>query len=294
MITNSQNKNFIHGGFAYFLMTVVYITLSFLGQSILDFAGVKEGTLYFAISGLITFLAVWGVVLYAIFSCQQNPFETVGFAKCNPLYFAFALVLAVGMFFGLGFINGAITDFLSKLGLNVGVVNSIKVNGLGDLIVYTLVFALLPAIAEETFFRGVMLSGSSRKVLHSILITSVCFALYHGSLTQLVYQFIYGLSFAFLAIKAKSVLPCVLAHFINNFAILLLDYLNVAVDLFNGITISLGLMLLAIFWIGIILHNHETQDFAGNEKTLTPTYGFVYGVVALFIYAVLLFANLFA
>ena len=294
MITNSQNKNFIHGGFAYFVMTVVYITLSFLGQSILDFAGVEQGTLYFAISGLITFLAVWGVVLYATFSCQQNPFKTVGFTKCNPMYFAFALVLAVGMFFGLGFVNGVITNFLSKLGLNVGTINSIKVNGFGDLIVYTLVFAMLPALAEETFFRGVMLKGSSRKVVHSVLISSVCFALYHGNFTQLIYQFVYGLSFAFLAVKAKSVLPCVLAHFINNFAVLLLDYLNVAVDLFNGVTIALGLMLIAIFWIGIILHNHKAEDFVAKEIKLTPTYGFIYGVVAIFIYVVLLFANLFA
>ena len=295
MISSSQNKNFIHGGFAYFLMTVAYITLSFIGQSILDFAGLKDGTLFFAINGLITFLAVWGVVIYATFTCPQNPLETIGFTKCKPIYFAFALVLAVGMFFGLAFINGAISEFILKLGLNVGAINSISVKDLGDLIVYTLVFALLPALAEETFFRGVMLNGSSRKITHSVLITSVCFALYHGSFTQIVYQFIFGISFAFLTIKAKSVLPCVLAHFLNNFTILLLDYLNVSVNLNNGLTIALGLMLLAVFWVGILLYQRFAKlSSAKPERELTPSYGFIYGVVAIFTYVVLLFANLFA
>ena len=155
-------------------------------------------------------------------------------------------------------------------------------------------FALLPALAEETFFRGVMLKGSSRKVVHGILITSVCFALYHGNVTQLIYQFIYGVILSFLAIKAKSVLPCLVAHFINNFAILLLEYLKVSIDLYNGVTIALGLMLLAVFWTGIILHKRSVNTFAYKEITLTPTHGFTYGIVAIMIYVVLMIANLFA
>ena len=97
-----------------------------------------------------------------------------------------------------------------------------------------------------------------------------------------------------LAIKAKSVLPCLVAHFINNFAILLLEYLKVSIDLYNGVTIALGLMLLAVFWTGIILHKRSVNTFAYKEITLTPTHGFTYGIVAIMIYVVLMIANLFA
>ena len=80
----------------------------------------------------------------------------------------------------------------------------------------------------------------------------------------------------------------------NNFAILLLEYLKVSIDLYNGVTIALGLMLLAVFWTGIILHKRSVNTFACKEITLTPTHGFTYGIVAIMIYVVLMIANLFA
>ena len=43
-----------------------------------------------------------------------------------------------------------------------------------------------------------------------------CFALFHGSPEQTVYQFIVGCAFAFLAIKSGSILPSILMHFVNN------------------------------------------------------------------------------
>ena len=85
------------------------------------------------------------------------------------------------------------------------------------------VVALLPAIFEEIFFRGVLLHGLKNfSQTCAVLLCGALFALYHQNPAQTVYQFCCGAAFALVAIRAKSILPTVLSHFINNAVILIL------------------------------------------------------------------------
>jgi len=60
-------------------------------------------------------------------------------------------------------------------------------------------------------------------------VVGFCFSLMHTSLEQTVYQFIAGCLFALVAMRAHSVLPCILMHFINN-------ALTIIIALFGGWT----------------------------------------------------------
>lgn len=293
MITQNKSKNFIHGGYAFFIMIMVYLTVSFLGQSILTAVGVKDGTLFYSLSALFSFLAVFGVSCYLAGVSEDKFLNCLNVTKFNPLYLAFALVLSVGMFFGLGFINGVISSFIIDIGLNPGGAVGVTVNNFTDFIVYIFTLALLPAIAEEIFFRGVMINGTKRGSLHTIFITSICFALYHGSFSQFVYQYIYGVMLAFLAIKAKSVLPCILAHFLNNFTVLLLNFLKIEIDLLNGVCIVLGLGLLIVFCVSLYFFKANDKKQNVQPNSVSPTYGFLFGIIAIAICAVLTISNLF-
>ena len=72
-------------------------------------------------------------------------------------------------------------------------------------------------IAEELVFRGWLLNVLKRYGnAVAIIITSIGFGLFHGTLAQAFPAFIIGILFAFLAIKYKSLLPVIILHIANN------------------------------------------------------------------------------
>ena len=83
---------------------------------------------------------------------------------------------------------------------------------------------MLPAFCEELLFRGVLLNACENGMgsIRAVFTVGFCFALFHGSPEQTVYQFIAGCVFAFVAVRSRSVTPSVLMHFINNALIVIL------------------------------------------------------------------------
>lgn len=85
--------------------------------------------------------------------------------------------------------------------------------------------ALLPAIAEEMLFRG-LLYGSFRRhgFLFAAVLSAVCFSCVHGSLQQAAYTLLLGLVWAALRECTGSVWPCVIGHLFFNTAGLVSAY----------------------------------------------------------------------
>ena len=91
------------------------------------------------------------------------------------------------------------------------------------------VVAVLPAIFEEIVFRGLLLKGMKPfGSVWTIVISGVLFALYHQNPAQTIYQFCCGAAFALVAIRAGSIFPTMLSHFINNALILTLEKCGVS------------------------------------------------------------------
>ena len=81
-----------------------------------------------------------------------------------------------------------------------------------------LVLALAPAILEELAFRGFILSGmqSVGNSLKAIVITSLFFGLAHSILQQSIITFFLGCILGFIAVRTKSLIPCILYHMTHN------------------------------------------------------------------------------
>ncbi|MBO5036598.1 MAG: CPBP family intramembrane metalloprotease [Clostridia bacterium] len=80
-----------------------------------------------------------------------------------------------------------------------------------------LTVAIVPAIFEELFFRGAVLSSlSSEKTIMAILISSVFFAAVHGSIYYLVSNFFAGIVFSLMVYITGSIFVSMTAHFLNN------------------------------------------------------------------------------
>ena len=70
-----------------------------------------------------------------------------------------------------------------------------KMNGMGDLIQALTVMALLPAVGEELFFRGILMRFAHRRsgsIVFAILLSSLIFALFHFSVYSFLSIFLAG------------------------------------------------------------------------------------------------------
>lgn len=81
-----------------------------------------------------------------------------------------------------------------------------------------LLLALIPALAEELFFRGYALSGIRRGLgsWGGVLVIAAAFAMSHQSVHRLLVTGALGILFGLLVIRSGSIWPAVLAHFLHN------------------------------------------------------------------------------
>lgn len=260
------------GGFAFALGMFLYVLITFIGQSILLSVTEAGSFLFYVINSLFSVLAL-GVTLIALSAYKKVPLiKLCGYKKFNPVYIVISVVIAFGMFAGAGFINGVFAEWLVSLGINAGGAD-IQMTNVWEYIAFCVTLALLPALVEESFFRGALKSGLSRAgAITAALVTSACFSLYHCSLAQLLYQFIYGVFLFFLAQKSGSAFPAAAAHFLNNFAVLTFGYFGVEVELLNPWLIVSGVIALAASILFLAFYKEKSgkphKDCAQEEKSL--------------------------
>ena len=92
-------------------------------------------------------------------------------------------------------------------------------NGMLDFIIKFSMIALLPALCEETLFRGVLQSTLEKHLknkLHAIVFTAIVFGAFHMSPYRFIPTMIIGLYLGYLAQRSKSIFPGMLVHAINN------------------------------------------------------------------------------
>ena len=120
--------------------------------------------------------------------------------------------------------KGYCTDFLGLFGYEVRGVPLPSLRG-WNILPALIVIAVLPAVFEETVFRGILsrqMTESGWGTVAAVLISGALFSLFHHNPEQTIYQFICGCCFALLALRAGSILPGVVAHFLNNATVLVL------------------------------------------------------------------------
>ncbi len=83
--------------------------------------------------------------------------------------------------------------------------------------------ALVPALTEEVFFRGYVLSGvrSGAGKWTALLVVALAFGLFHYSVFRLGMTVGLGVLLGLLAVQFRSIWPCVLAHAMHNGIVLM-------------------------------------------------------------------------
>ena len=281
-------------GISFSAMLFAYLVFSLIGQLIVGAIFSEGGVAVKAINSTYAVVAMT-VVLFFLAKNKNLSFRVIcGIEKFSAKYLFYSVLLFVGMFFGLGFLNTFFVDLLSKIGIKVSGI-SITLENAYHVIIFTFFLAVLPATVEEFFFRGLMLGGLKEvKPLISALFIAVCFSLYHCSLAQLLYQFVYGYALSLLTLSAKSVIPSVIAHFLNNFAVIILQYFNVYIDFFNPLIIIGGMLLLVVFAVLTIfsLKKQKAEKVYASYKDQARAFWSPYLLCGIFVCVLLMILSL--
>ena len=145
-----------------------------------------------------------------------------------------------------------------------------------------LIYALLPAIAEEIVFRGVIQKSMLSKYngFTAIFVSTLLFVLMHGALQQTVYQLIMGIMLGYVACVGGSILYSIILHFLNNAFVLLFGcfnlvgylteetyYYNIYSMIFPMCLFMLGAILVGIlFWVLKYLRTKNFFRYTPKKK----------------------------
>ncbi len=185
--------------------------------------------------------------------------------KCAPKYYLVALFLQIGLFF-LAELNALFLSVLEKFGYQIPAMPLPSTDGFG-LVGVLFAVAVLPAVFEEIFFRGILLREMKEfSIWTRVLLCGAFFALYHQNPAQTVYQFCCGAGYALLVAKAGSFLPLVFSHFLNNALIIVLSAKGITS--FEGGTYAFILIFSALCLVGTTVYLF-VFDKKGGEKTPT-------------------------
>jgi uncharacterized protein len=105
-------------------------------------------------------------------------------------------------------------------------------NSIPELLLVVVVVALIPAIAEEFFFRGLVQKSFERSLgsTRGVLLTGVIFGGFHLNPSEFIPLAMLGIYLGFLAMRSECLWTSVLAHFFNNTVACVAFYMNIDED----------------------------------------------------------------
>lgn len=146
------------------------------------------------------------------------------------------ILVSIILFFVLQFSNSYYLEIIKHLLIPIGleeVINDYLFKSQEQLSVLTnlniyfaiLTFAILPAVIEETLFRGYLLSNENQEdssgTNNLLLVSSLLFAILHFNPIFLPQYLILGLILGYNYLKTKNLFQSILLHFLNNFIIIM-------------------------------------------------------------------------
>lgn len=280
------------GGLAFSAAVTINLIISLIVSLIIGASGIADTDAAKYISYAVSPIAI-GITLVLALCLYKQPARKVMPVRCHPKYYLIGLMLIFGLLFSLSSLN----EYLIKLFELMGYVrrqNTVPDLSGWNLLPAILVIAVLPAVLEEILFRGIVLNNIEGEAgsVASVFLVGLIFSLYHASVEQTVYQFICGCLFTLLALRAKSVAPTVLIHFINNALILIFGSFNLLDANGNlilsqgweiGLTIASALCLVgAVVWL--VLDKKIKGGLCASQKGGVKTF-FIFASVGIVITA---------
>lgn len=144
-----------------------------------------------------------------------------------------------------------------------------------------LTMVLMPAVCEELLIRGLALSEYEKYgVSVSVIMTSIVFSLFHGSLLTIPSLFVAGVFYAVLTHLFKSVYPAIICHCINNALAVYMSLNRDYIDYLAGDTIFViitVIVVLVVLYLTLRLTENVLDDLGDKGRLKTNVRRLAYG-----------------
>lgn len=143
---------------------------------------------------------------------KQNPLKLIRFKKIRPISIFFAFIIALFSYpvviflnmLSMLFVENAMTDIMPAV-LEMGLLPGL------------LFMAFMPAVVEETIFRGMLYNQYAKyRPVAGIVLSAVLFGLMHMNLNQMPYAIYLGIIMALLLEVTDSIIAPMVIHFTMN------------------------------------------------------------------------------
>lgn len=262
MSESSNQFNFISFKAAFFMLIALAvggtIVGSFLGIALFwgtnggDFQAIgqlmNDAKNFRMVQIIQTITVVFGMLIptfYVATKLTKSPFSLLGL-QAKPsnknLFIVLSITfLAMALSSGLGYVSYQlplpknIIQYFTQLenDYTKTVLNIIKIDSIGELLISLFILALLPAVCEELLFRGGLqnfLYRWTNRPWLSIIIVSFIFSAVHFSGFGFLSRFALGIILGFLFHKTGSLWASMMAHFINNAMAVIMVYIYAQKD----------------------------------------------------------------
>jgi membrane protease YdiL (CAAX protease family) len=132
----------------------------------------------------------------------------------------------------------------------------ISVDSFYEGIFVVIVVALVPAVCEESMFRGFVQKSFEFKLkpFRAALVTAAFFAIYHFNPYGIIPLLLLGLYFGFAAYISNSIVIPVILHFLNNFVAVMLFFIVGDKDLIKSAPVGeVNIQLSVISFFGLLV-----------------------------------------
>lgn len=189
----------------------------------------------------------------------------------SPRYWIFILLFGLSVCIMCTLINLGTNAFMRAVFHVTFPTNIVDLSGKNPATLI-LTSVLLPALSEELLLRGLVQTEYEKYgVTIGVLMTSIIFALFHTSPSQLPGLFVAGVCYGVLTMLFRSVWPAIFAHAVNNTVAMLLNRYNEFFRYLFQDRLFLILAVLVCFLVLIFtLKMLETavSDQLGKKRTL--------------------------
>ncbi len=198
----------------YLLLALVFLVLGGAAQSVNLFFGILVTEILIIAIPSIYFVRRSGLSLKKSFRLNK-----LGFKNIVLIFLITVLTYPIAVFFQGIFVT--ILDSIVTLKPNTLPEELSKVPFLWSVFFV----AIVPGVCEEIMFRGTMLRAYEKiGIKKAILISGVLFGMFHFALINFVGPIILGIVFGIMVYKTNSIYSSMIAHSLNNFIALVLNY----------------------------------------------------------------------
>lgn len=191
------------------------------------------------------------------------------------------LGVSAGVFFFANGLNSIAILGLEGLGYTP-MSSAVPINNIPQLIFAALLYACLPALCEELFFRGLVLRSFERySPAVAVIMSSVLFGIMHGNVEQLFFAITAGVFLALVVMVTDSLWASMIIHFCINAAAIVFNYIGtlqpveepqievtpLAVLFSAGLWVVLGAIILLVSMVVLVFYTRSRHAKKyGNAK----------------------------